>query len=67
MSRFVRIVSLSVVVAALWPATAWAQHPSEVVGFNGPPINNPATCQEMFRLPQFSGSTADYILLNTAG
>ncbi|MGE3180750.1 MAG: hypothetical protein AB7N71_03910 [Phycisphaerae bacterium] len=38
---------------------------SAVVGFNGPPIDDPGTSQEMFRQPEFSGTTAAYILLNT--
>lgn len=47
--------------------TVRAQFPSELVGFNGPPIDDEATSQEMFRLPQISGTTTGYILPNAAG
>ncbi len=46
---------------------ATAQYPSELVGFNGPPIDDPATCQEMFRIPEFSGTTSMHIMPNNAG
>ncbi|MFH1745916.1 MAG: dockerin type I domain-containing protein [Planctomycetota bacterium] len=46
-------------------APAWAQFPSELVGFNGPPIDDPDTAREMFRQPPISGSTDDYIVPNS--
>ncbi|MFQ5806032.1 MAG: hypothetical protein ACE5I3_06245, partial [Phycisphaerae bacterium] len=46
------------------PMSLWAQFPSELVGFNGPPIDDPATSQEMFRIPQFSGSTSHFVVPN---
>ena len=57
----------SVLVAGLGVAAAFAQFPSEVVGFNGPPIDDEATSQEMFRVPEFSGSTVGFIIPNDAG
>ncbi len=56
--------AVALLLAAL-PATA--QFPSALVGFNGPPIDNPATSQEMFRIPQFSSSTAAYVVPNSPG
>ncbi len=67
MFRFARIVSLGAVVGMLWPIAARAQFPSELVGFNGPPIDDPATSQEMFRIPEWSGSTTDYVVHNETG
>ncbi|MBU0617669.1 MAG: hypothetical protein KKI02_08120, partial [Planctomycetes bacterium] len=64
MSRFTRIVLLSAVVSLLYTPTAWAQYPSELVGFNGDPIDDPALSQEMFRIPEWSGSTTDYVVHN---
>ncbi len=49
-------------VSLLLPVAALAQYPSPVVGFNGPPIDDPATCQEMFQRPQHSGTTSQYII-----
>src|SRR4029450_4289210 len=43
------------------------QCPTTVVGFNGPPINDPATAFEMFRIPQTSPTTAGFIVANTSG
>ncbi|MBU0617297.1 MAG: hypothetical protein KKI02_06255 [Planctomycetes bacterium] len=67
MARLVRFVSLGVLVAVVCPMTLRAQFPSGVVGFNGPPIDDPATSQEMVQQPQFSGSTSSYIVPNTPG
>lgn len=67
MTGLVRLFGLGVAVMLIWPASLMAQFPSEVVGFNGPPIDDPATSREMFQSPQFSGSTADFIVPNTAG
>jgi len=63
-------ILLGVVLAVL--PTAWAQYTSEVVGFNGDPnagqpIDDPATSQEMFRIPQWSGSTSRYVIANSSG
>jgi len=51
-------------VACLAPA-AWAQFNSAVVGFNDNP--DVETSREMFRIPEFSGSTSAYIVANTGG
>ena len=64
MFRFARIVVSVAVVSMLWPMAAWAQYDSELVGFNGPPIEDPATSQEMFRIPEWSGSTTNYVVHN---
>ncbi len=61
-----RLSALIALILATTPA-ALAQFPSEVVGFNGPPIDDPATSQEMFRVPEFSGTTRDFIVLNSPG
>ncbi len=56
----------SVLLAAmLSAAAAQAQFPSEVLGFEGPPVDDPVDAQEMFRVPQFSGTTRNYIVLNS--
>ncbi len=62
MFRTLRVLAL---LAAVGVPAAWAQFPSEVVGFNGPPIDVPATSQEMFRAPQFNSLSATFILPNT--
>ncbi|UCG16800.1 MAG: hypothetical protein JSV19_01950 [Phycisphaerales bacterium] len=67
MTRLLHLTAVGVVATLVWPVPAWAQYPSEVVGFNGPPIDDPATCQEMFRTPQFSGTTSRYVLANVVG
>jgi len=67
MARLVRFVGLGVLVALVCPTTLRAQFPSELVGFNGPPIDDPATSQEMFQQPEFSGSTSSYIVPNESG
>jgi len=67
MSQSWRSAIVSAALALACPLAVWAQYPSELVGFNGPPIDDPATCQEMFQLPQFSGSTSAYIVPNTTG
>jgi hypothetical protein len=66
MSRLVRALALVAVVAAFTPLGS-AQYPSQMVLFDDSPIGDPATCQEMFRMPEFSGSTAKYIVANTTG
>ncbi len=64
MARLARLVILGVSVGLMCPLTVRAQFPSELVGYNGPPIDDPVTSQEMFRQPEFSGSTVDYIVAN---
>ena len=66
MRRSVLFIGLGIVALLAGPA-AWAQYPSELVGFNGPPIDDEATCQEMFRQPGFSGTTSGYIVPNSSG
>ena len=65
--RLRRAAGLGVIATLALPCTVLAQFPSAVVGFNGPPIDDEATSQEMFRLPEFSGTTATFILANAAG
>jgi hypothetical protein len=67
MTRVVRMAMLAAAIALMAPATVTAQYGSEVVGFNGPPIDDPATSQEMVRQPGFSGSTSGFIIPNPTG
>ncbi len=53
-----------VAVLAVPAAFALPPYLSEVVGFNGPPINDPADSTEMFQHPQFSGTTNEFIVAN---
>lgn len=53
--------------ALLLPLAALAQYPSALVGFNDSPIDDPGTAQEMFRQPQFSGTTSRFVLANVTG
>jgi hypothetical protein len=64
---FMRLAWLGVFTLLLMPAAAWAQYPSELVGFNGPPIDDPATSQEMFQTPEFSSTTSGCIIPNDPG
>ena len=64
MKGLTRLALIGGFALLLLPAAAKAQYPSELVGFNGPPIDDPATSQEMFRTPQFSGTTTGYIIAN---
>ncbi len=66
MTRLARAALLGA-AALLLPTMASAQYFSELVGFNGPPIDDPATSQEMFRIPEWSGSTSGNVVPNTAG
>ena len=50
MTRSLRLIGLCIVAVLACPAMLWAQFPSELVGFNGPPIGVVETSQEMFRL-----------------
>ncbi|MGE0480930.1 MAG: hypothetical protein AB7Q17_10715 [Phycisphaerae bacterium] len=59
-----RLTALTCGLAALLLSAGSAlgqPYPSEVVGFNGPPIDLADTIGEMFRRPSFSGSTTPYI------
>jgi len=42
--------------------SVWAQYPSELVGFNDSPDD--PNSHEMFQIPQFSGSTSEYVVQN---
>lgn len=53
--------------AALGAVAASAQCPTGIVGFNGPPIDDPNGAFEMFRIPQVSGTTSAYIVANSSG
>ncbi len=61
--RSVAIVCLTCIFAT----SASAQFLSETVDFNQAPIGSPANSQEMFKLPQFSPSTSEYIVANSEG
>ena len=65
-SNLLRWALVGVAVAWMAPATVWAEFPSEVVGFNGPPIDDD-TAWEMFRIPQFSSTTNRHIVANVEG
>ncbi|MCP4248013.1 MAG: hypothetical protein GY778_13275 [bacterium] len=67
MSSPQRFIGLFAVVVLACPVLLQAQFPSETVLFNGPPIDDEATAQEMFRTPEFSGTTSSFILANSAG
>ena len=66
MTRIPRIATLAALAALFLPAAALAQpYNSEVVGFNtNPDVEN---SREMFRIPETSGSTAQYLQLNSLG
>ncbi|MBK9128660.1 MAG: dockerin type I repeat-containing protein [Phycisphaerales bacterium] len=64
MTRSARFIALGAVLLGLLPLAAQAQFLSEKVGFNGPPIDNAATSQEMFRIPEFGFPTSGYIIAN---
>ena len=65
MTRLLRIMSLSAVAVLLAPA-AWAQYPSAHVGFNDDPHTTDPTAHEMFRIPEWSGSTVSFVVPNTS-
>lgn len=67
MNRMKRVAAAVVGCTALAFTALAGTFPSAVVGFNGPPIDDPGTSQEMFKLPEFSGSTSAYIEPNSAG
>lgn len=63
-----RLAIWQLAAAALFlPLAALAQYPSDLVGFNDSPIDDPGTAQEMFRQPQFSGTTSRFLLANVTG
>ena len=64
MARSMRYLGLGVLLGLICPLALWAQYDSDLVGFNGPPIDDPATSQEMFQQPEYSGSTSEYIVAN---
>ncbi|RMF80678.1 MAG: hypothetical protein D6744_07960, partial [Planctomycetota bacterium] len=64
MTRTIRIAAIAAITALAGPS-AWAQFNSEVVGFNTNP--DVETSREMFRIPEHSGSTAQYIQANSPG
>ena len=61
MSRVRALFAFGFFTAGLLAAPAVAQFPSQTLGFNGPPIDDPATSAEMFRKPQLSGTTDEFI------
>ena len=66
MSRILGFVTVFILITATAPVAGWAQYPSELVGFNGPPIDD-YTAQEMFQIPQWSGTTAAFVVPNITG
>lgn len=54
-------------LSCIFASAASAQFVSETVDFNQAPIGDPANSQEMFKLPEFSPSTTDYIVQNSEG
>lgn len=61
MVRSLRVMCMCAGLVAVCAAPLWAQYPSEVVGFNGPPIDDPATSQEMFRRPGWTTTTSEHL------
>ncbi|MBU0640464.1 MAG: lamin tail domain-containing protein [Planctomycetes bacterium] len=64
MARAMRVFAVGALLALTSPV--WGQYPSDLVGFNGPPFDD-INAHEMFRIPEFSGTTNGYILLNVTG
>ncbi|MFN0134820.1 MAG: dockerin type I domain-containing protein [Phycisphaerae bacterium] len=62
-----RRFGFGVLAAWLMPMLALAQFPSDVVGFNQAPIDDPVGGQDTFRIPEHSGTTQQFIVLNTSG
>ena len=67
MANAFRQIGAGVLTTLFCPLLLWAQYPSELVGFNGPPIDDPDTAKEMFQIPQFSGTTSGFIIANSSG
>jgi hypothetical protein len=51
----------------LMPLAAQGQYFSELLEFDATPLDDPATSQEMFQIPEFSSTTALFIQENDAG
>lgn len=67
MTRLARLAWTGALLALLSTPATFAQYLSEKVYFEGPPINDPATSQEMFRVPEYSPTTTAFILHNSTG
>ncbi|MBN2446838.1 MAG: hypothetical protein JXO22_08940, partial [Phycisphaerae bacterium] len=72
MSRILRTISLIAVATAMLSAPAWAQPYTAETGFNDAPFDpldwaDYPDCMEMFRQPEWSGSTVTYVVPNTTG
>ena len=69
MRKMARLAVLGVVATFVLPAALMAQYPSEVVGFNQAPLGDPTDLEtrEMFRDPEWSGSSAGYVVKNETG
>ena len=63
MLRFSSLVA-GVALALTMVPSASAQYLSPLVEFDGDPIGSPALSQEMFRVPEWSGSTTQFIVAN---
>ena len=66
-TRYCRFFLMVAVAAIVSTPSLKAQFPSEVVGFNDNPIDDVANSHEMFRVPEQSPTTDEFILLNSAG
>ncbi|GJM24622.1 MAG: hypothetical protein DHS20C16_10370 [Phycisphaerae bacterium] len=54
-------------LTCIFASTASAQFVSDTVDFNQAPIGSPENSQEIFRIPQFSPSSSEYIVANSGG
>ena len=67
MNSATRSKTVAWAVALCLTAPVLAQFPSPMVLFNSTPIDDPATAKEMFQVPEFSPTTASFIVPNSAG
>lgn len=67
MFRLTRLSLAAVGLAAFLTSAVHAQFLSELVGFNGAPLDDEANSQEMFRIPEFSAISQTFIQLNPTG
>ncbi len=64
MMRYCRYTVVGALALLLASTTAWAQYPSPVADFDGPTIGDRLEDQEMFQIPQYSGTTRPWMVEN---
>ncbi len=66
MTKLIGRVTVALAAVMVCSTTVWAQYPSEVVGFEEAPLGDPTdvACHELFWAPEWSGSTANYVVHN---